>query len=105
MQPTAEARIAYAYVRAGRMQAARDALARDLPGKLVAVDTRQALDAGLWGPGPLHPEALARLGDLLLLATGDGYLADSTGEMPDFRGMHGGLTTDEMLVPSLWLRL
>jgi len=105
MMPTAEARAAYAYVRAGRMQAVRDALARDLPGKLVAVDTRQALDAGLWGPGPLHPETLSRLGDLLLLATGDGYLADSTGQMPEFLGMHGGLTAEEMLVPSLWLRL
>jgi hypothetical protein len=105
MMPTAEARAAYAYVRAGRMQAVRDALTRDLPGKLVAVDTRQALDAGLWGPGPLHSEALSRLGDLLLLATGDGYLADSTGQMPEFLGMHGGLTAEEMLVPSLWLRL
>jgi len=53
----------------------------------------------------LHPETLSRLGDLLLLATGDGYLADSTGQMPEFLGMHGGLTAEEMLVPSLWLRL
>jgi hypothetical protein len=105
MMPSAEARAAYAHVRAGRVQAVRDALARDLPGKLVVVDTRQALDAGLWGPRPLHPETLSRLGDLLLLATGDGYLADSTGQMPEFLGMHGGLTAEEMLVPSLWLRL
>jgi hypothetical protein len=69
------------------------------------VDTREALDAGLWGPGPLHPETRSRLGDLLLLATGNGWLADSTGQMPEFRGMHGGLTSEEMLVPSLWLRL
>jgi len=105
MMPTAEARAAYAYVRAGRTQAVRDALTRDLSGRLVAVDTRLALDAGLWGPGSLHPETLSRLGDLLLLAAGDGYLADSTGQMPEFLGMHGGLTAEEMLVPSLWLRL
>ena len=105
MMPTSEARIAYAHLRAGRMQAFRDELARDLAGKLMAVDTREALDAGLWGPEPLHAETGSRLGDLLLLATGDGWLADSTGQMPDFRGMHGGLTVEEMLVPSLWLRL
>lgn len=105
MMPTSEARIAYAYVRAGRVQAFRDGLARDLSGKLIAVDTREALEAGLWGPGPLHAETRSRLGDLLLLATGDGWLADSTGQMPDFQGMHGGLTAEEMLVPSLWLRL
>jgi hypothetical protein len=105
MMPTSEARIAYAHVRAGRRQAFRDGLARDLPGRLIAVDASEALDAGLWGPGPLHPETPSRLGDLLLLATGDGWLADSTGQMPDFRGMHGGLTAEEMLVPSLWLRL
>ncbi len=105
MMPTAEARVAYAHVRAERMQAVRDALARDLPGKLVVVDTREALEAGLWGPEPFHPETPSRLGDLLLLATGDGYLADSTGEMPEFLGMHGGVTAEEMLVPSLWVRL
>ncbi len=105
MMPTSEARAAYAHVRGGRMRAFRDGLARDLSGKLMAVDTREALDAGLWGPGPLHPETRSRLGDMLLLATGDGYLADPVGEMPDFRGLHGGLTPDEMLVPSLWLKL
>lgn len=105
MMPTAEARVAYVYVRAGRMQAARDALARDLSGKLLAVDVREALDAGLWGPAPLHAETRSRLGDLLLLATGDRYLADPAGQMPEFLGMHGGLTAEEMLVPSLWLRL
>ena len=105
MLPTSEARISYAHVRAGRMRAFRDGLARDLPGKLIAVDTREALESGLWGPGPLHPETPSRLGDMLLLATGDGYLADAVGEMPDFRGMHGGLTPEEMLAPSLWLRL
>jgi hypothetical protein len=105
MMPTAEARIAYAHVRAGRMQAVQDAIAHGLPGRLITVDTREALDVGLWGPGPLHPETRSRLGDLLLLATGDGYLADSTGQMPEFLGMHGGLTAEEMLVPTLWLRL
>ena len=105
MMPTAEARVAYVHVRAGRMQAVCDALARDLPGKLVAVETQAALEAGLWGPGPLHAETCSRLGDLLLLAMGDGYLADPTGQMPEFLGMHGGLTADEMLAPSLWVRL
>jgi hypothetical protein len=105
MMPTSESRIAYAHIRPGRVQAFCNALARDLPGKLAVMDTREALDAGLWGPGPLHPETRSRLGDLLLLATGDGWLADSTGQMPDFRGMHGGLTAEEMLVPLLWLRL
>ncbi len=105
MMPTSESRIAYAHIRAGRVQAFCTALARNLPGKLMVMDTREALDAGLWGPGPLHPETRSRLGDLVLLATGDGWLADSTGQMPDFRGMHGGLTAEEMLVPSVWLRL
>jgi len=105
MMPTSEARIAYAHVRAGRTQAFRDGVCRDLPGKLMVMDTREALDAGLWGPGPLYPETRSRLGDLLLLATGNGWLADPTGQMPEFKGMHGGLTSEEMLVPLLWLRL
>jgi hypothetical protein len=104
LMPAAEARIAYLYARGGRMQTVRAGLERDLPGKLIAVDTREALDAGLWGPGPLHPETIARLGDLLILATGQGALADAAKQMPDFLGMHGGVTPDEMLVPSLWMR-
>jgi hypothetical protein len=105
MMPTAEARVAYVHVRAGRMHAVRDALAHDLPGRLIAVDAREALEAGLWGPKPFHSETSSRIGDLLLLATGDGYLADPAGEMPEFLGMHGGVTAEEMWVPSLWLRL
>ncbi len=105
MMPTAEQRIGYAYVRSGRMQAARDALQRDLTSALVLADVQETLEAGLWGPGPVHPETRARLGDLLLLATGDRYLADPMGQIPDFRGMHGGLTAEEMLVPALFVRL
>jgi hypothetical protein len=105
MMPTSEARIAYAHIRAGRIQAFRDGLARDVPGKFITVETREALEAGLWGPEPIHAETRSRLGDVLMLATGDGYLADPTGQMPEFLGMHGGLTAEEMLVPSLWLRL
>jgi len=105
LMPAAEARIAYLYARGGRLQAVRDGLERDLPGKFIAVDTREALEAGLWGPGPRHPETVARLGDVLILATGQGALADAAKQMPDFQGMHGGVTPDEMLVPSLWMRL
>jgi hypothetical protein len=92
MMPTSESRIAYAHIRPA-VQAFCNALARDLPGKLRVIDTREALDAGCGGQAASSRDPLPP-GRLVLLATGDGWLADSTGQMPDFRGMHGGLTAE-----------
>jgi hypothetical protein len=70
----------------------------------AVVDADVALQAGLFGPGSLGPEATSRLGDLVAIARGLSYL-DRLDRREKLRGRHGGLSPEEMLIPWLALRL
>jgi predicted AlkP superfamily pyrophosphatase or phosphodiesterase len=71
-------------------------------GVVLSVD--DALRAGLYGPLPGHPDARARIGDVLLLARDEASFP-SVGANDDLSrispGAHGSLTPQEMLVPLL----
>jgi hypothetical protein len=71
-----------------------------------------AVEQGLFGPGPLSERAAGRIGDVLLFPRANlGLVAPvdnldgSMPKAPAFRGLHGGLTPDEALVPLLALRV
>jgi len=104
LPPTGESRAAFLYLRCGYADEVRRYFAGPLNGRFAVVDSRQALEAGLFGPGPLAPETPFRIGDLLALARGDAVLHHGKKE-PRLRGRHGGLTPEEMLVPLLMVRL
>jgi hypothetical protein len=104
LPPAAEPRAAYLYVRPGQAEAVHAYVAENLADRFVLVDMERALAAGLFGPGEPSPEIRARLGDLLLLAQDDSRLL-VTEEPAPFRGHHGSLTPEEMLVPLLMARL
>jgi hypothetical protein len=74
---------------------------------MVAMRTEQALTSGLFGPTPHAPEVKRRLGDLLLtMRKGHTLLTNQeTLKLARIRGRHGGMTTTEMEVPWLGLRL
>ncbi len=86
---------------------------REKLGDVTAVITREeAIAQGLFGPGDLEERALARIGDVLLFPRGNKQLVatvlglDGTPmHAPLFRGLHGGLTEDEALVPLLAVRV
>jgi hypothetical protein len=69
----------------------------------IVLPVAEAVQAGLYGPPPVHPELAERIGDTLLLARDRAafpYRASRDGgEL--MRGSHGSLTADEMLVPLL----
>lgn len=72
----------------------------------------EAVELGLFGPGQLTEQAAGRIGEVLLFPRGNLQLvatiemADgSPPKAPAFRGLHGGLTADEALVPLLAVRL
>lgn len=98
--PVGEPRASYLFLRAER----RDALLARLPeapGGIALLPSAGALEAGLFGEGPRHPEAQARLGDLVAVSTDSLGLLHPYPDAPLLHGMHGGLTADEMIVPLL----
>jgi hypothetical protein len=102
--PTGEARAAYLHCVNGEAAAARDYVETRLSDRFVVVDSREALEAGLFGRGVCAPETRYRIGDLLVLARSNHILWEGS-EPPKMLGRHGGLTAEEMLVPLLAARL
>jgi hypothetical protein len=102
--PTGENRLAYLYPRPSQSEPVRTYLENNWPGQFSLIDTLDAIDAGLFGPGKPHPGLLDRLGDMIIAARGDAYLwwADKDNHLI---GRHGGLHPEEMLVPFLVTRL
>jgi hypothetical protein len=104
INPTCENRFASLYLRPGREDAVRDYFEAIWPNKFTIITQDQALDAGLFGPGPHHPHLRDRIGDLIVVARDDSYLWWSDSE--DFLlGRHGGLAPQDMLVPFLATRM
>lgn len=102
--PTGENRMAYLHLRPGCEDSVRASLNEHWPDGFSLIESEQAIAAGLFGPGELHPDLRSRAGDLIALAHDRNYLwwADKK----DFLlGRHGGLHWKEMLVPLLGARL
>ncbi len=100
MWPTGEHRLAYLFVRSANLDSVRKYIDRTWPGQFTLIDPVQAVQAGLYGPGEIHPMLLERLGDLIVAAREDAYLWWSNRENV-LKGRHGGLSAEEMLVPLL----
>jgi len=99
MPPVGEPRASYLFTRNGGRDLVRSAFSDDRGDGLVCLEADELLDTHLLGVGTPHPEIAHRIGDLALLSTGR---AGTFQDYPDaalLRGMHGGLTEDEMLVP------
>ena len=101
--PTGDRRAAFFAARAGHREALENELARQLPLGHRIVRIKAALEAGLLGPPPFHPEIGPRLGDLLALVPSPaGVTYRIPGAAPRSRyleGAHGGLEPAELLVP------
>jgi hypothetical protein len=102
--PTGEHRLAYLHVRPGQVEAVREYIERAWPGQFAILDSADAIEKGLFGPGVPHPGLPDRLGDLIVVALGQAYLWWSNKDNL-MRGRHGGLSEQEMLVPLLAARL
>ncbi|MCI0478620.1 MAG: hypothetical protein L0Y55_20455, partial [Anaerolineales bacterium] len=98
-----EARAAYLYCRNGEIDDARDYIETRLGDQFCVLDSRDALDAGLFGSGKPAPELKHRVGDLIALARENFYWEEKV--EVKMRGRHGGLAEQEMLVPLLVARL
>ncbi len=112
-QPVAgERRAVYLYAAEGRT---RDVVTycRERLRDVTTVMTREeAIKNGLFGPGQVSERAAGRIGDVLLFPRGTLQLVSTvrgpdgaTMSAPNFKGLHGGLSEDEALVPLLALRV
>lgn len=104
LREAGEARHLYLHARSDDGGALRQEAERVLGGDFVVLDGPEALAAGLYGdPASVHPEALRRIGDVIVLARGQASLwGGHDGAV--LLGMHGALDAEEMLVPLLSLQ-
>jgi Type I phosphodiesterase / nucleotide pyrophosphatase len=75
-----------------------------LAGRADVLDRDEAIGSGLFGP--VSPEHALRLGDVVVICTGDTALLATGWESPDTAklvGFHGGLTPAEMRIPLIQL--
>jgi hypothetical protein len=112
VMPAGERRVVYLHPRAGAVGEVF-VYCRDRLGDVAAAMLREdAVELGLFGPGALSERAAARVGEVLLfprrnlqliapIETADGA---PPAKATAFRGLHGGLTLDEALVPLLAIR-
>jgi hypothetical protein len=99
LPPVGEPRASYLFVREGEREHVSQALNERLKDGLVCVNSSTVLEDGLLGEGSPHPEVASRIGDLTVVATGRGGIFHPYRDAVLLRGMHGGLTEEEMLVP------
>ena len=96
-----ERRLAYAYVEPGRSAEVAALAAEELADAAIIQHRDTVLDAGWFGPGPVHPRLHERVGDLVLVLREPWVIIDQVpGERPhDQVGVHGGVSRAEMQVP------
>jgi hypothetical protein len=112
--PAGERRAVYLHAREGALDDVCSYARERLHDVAVSLTREQAVAEGLFGPTPLPDRAAQRIGDLLLFPRDNRQIV-ATIEPPEglpklppppnFRGLHGGLTEDEAIVPLLAVRV
>jgi len=109
--PAGERRAVYLHPVAGATLDVAEYARERLHDVAVPMLREDAVELGLFGPGQLSERAAGRVGEVLLFPRGSLQLVakvetidGSTPRVPVFRGLHGGLTREEALVPLLAVR-
>ncbi|MBA3848103.1 MAG: alkaline phosphatase family protein, partial [Planctomycetes bacterium] len=99
--PSAEARTPVFHVRPGRHDEFRARFADELGEWFAALSIDEVEELGLLGPGPLSARARRRFGDYVGVSAQPHTVTyvPAGGSAHRNRGVHAGLTPDEMLVP------
>lgn len=102
--PTGENRLAYLFIKPGAKSEVKDYIRTTWPEQFSIFEPEEAIQSGLFGPGPIHPATGDRIGDLIVAARGNAFWWWAA-KPNQLIGRHGGLSPQEMLVPFLagWL--
>lgn len=106
---TGESRVRYLHLKHGKQDAVLDYIQQHFSENFFAITQSEAMELGLFGlPGkPLGIQAEDRIGDLLLISHKDWICRQHITNEERFKGhlgLHGGLSTAEMLIPFLAYR-
>ncbi len=101
--PAGSCRDLFLYVHDHLLDEAQDFMATRLAGRAEVHRTRDLIEWGLFGPQPLSPEFLARVGNLVILPfRHESVWWYEKGRFEQkYYGHHGGLTREEMEIPLL----
>jgi predicted AlkP superfamily pyrophosphatase or phosphodiesterase len=106
--PTGDSRASYLYVRKEKIEEVRNYLEEKFKNKFIVLDSKEAFKKGLFGIGEPKEEFYSRIGDLMVLARKN-YAFYYSYEDPEkefeHKGSHGGLTSDDLLIPFIATRL
>jgi hypothetical protein len=111
--PAGERRAVYLHPREGAQRDVQQYVNERLGDVAVSATRDEAVTHGLFGPGELPERAAARIGEVIVFPRRNLHIvtpieppegAPQLPPPPVFRGLHGGLTEDEALVPLLALR-
>jgi hypothetical protein len=110
--PAGERRAVYLYPKDGAAPEVGDYARERLRKQAAVLNREQAVELGLFGVQTLPERAAQRIGEVLLFPRDNLQFVtpitapDGTPmRIPDFRGLHGGLTPEEALVPLLAVRV
>ncbi len=99
--PTGSPRDVFLHVKEEKLAETRELLSQKLCAKAEVVETKEAIEHGLFGLGKVRTEFFDRAGNLLVLPHGNEtvWFEHFKGRKFALLGHHGGLNEDEMLVP------
>ncbi len=103
-QPSCEPRALNLFVKEGKQEAFRSAFEEYFQDKFKLLSKEEFLRSGLLGRGAPHPALSDTLGDFFAVATGDAAIYNTKEEAERFKGVHAGLTEDELCIPLIVLR-
>ena len=106
--PTGSSRAPYLYPKPGRLESVKDYLSKHFGDCFHLLESKEALNRGLFGRGKISDQTLNRIGELLVIPNeGSSLYYPYRQHRSDqvLKGGHGGLMKDEMIVPLLILKL
>jgi len=99
--PTGSPRDIFLHVQPEKLQSAKEELAKLVGAKGLVVETVDMVEDGWFGSGTPSEAFLERAGNLMVVPLGweTVWFSNPEGRKLSFLGQHGGLNSDEMLVP------
>ena len=101
IMPTGSPRDLFLHIKEEKLQKTKEALKQKIGKKALIIETKEAIDSGLFGLEKPREGFLDRTGNLLILPYRNETLwfEHRSGRRINLIGQHGGLSEDEMLVP------